>query len=170
MVKIEKYAYARGYRVSVDGKIKGINGHFLSPRLVRGYYDVCIRDIGNHCHQCHLYIHRLQAYQKYGDDIYTPGIQVRHLNGDSQDNSFDNIAIGTSRDNQGDKTPDTRRRAAQIAASNNPQRYPLWLIQEIRSYRSEGATYRQIMERFKISSKGTVSYICNHNYDNPYYV
>lgn len=40
-------------------------------------------------------IHRLQAYQKFGDKIYEDGIVVRYLNGDRYDNSYDNIGIGT---------------------------------------------------------------------------
>ena len=46
--------------------------------------------------------HRLQAYLKFGNEMFKDGIEVRHLNGDSLDNSFENIAIGTHSDNMQD--------------------------------------------------------------------
>jgi hypothetical protein len=47
-------------------------------------------------------IHRLQAFQKYGDLLYEEGTVVRHLNGDPGSNAWDNIAIGTMSDNMFD--------------------------------------------------------------------
>ena len=42
------------------------------------------------------FVHRLQAFQKFGEKIFKDGIVVRHLNGVSTDNSYDNIGIGLS--------------------------------------------------------------------------
>ena len=46
--------------------------------------------------------HRLQAYQKFGDKIFNKGVEVRHLDNDSLNNSWDNIDIGSSSVNKQD--------------------------------------------------------------------
>lgn len=48
-------------------------------------------------------VHRLQAYQKFGDRIWEKGLVVRHINGISTDNSWGNLALGTQRENVLDK-------------------------------------------------------------------
>ena len=37
-------------------------------------------------------VHRLQAHQKFGKRLFKDGIEVRHLNNNKLDNSWDNIA------------------------------------------------------------------------------
>lgn len=49
-----------------------------------------------------LLSHRFIAYQLYGDKMFEPGIVVRHLNDDPSDNRFENIALGTHKDNERD--------------------------------------------------------------------
>lgn len=44
--------------------------------------------------------HGLLAYQLYGDEYFKKGIVARHLNGNSLDNSDDNIILGTQKDNK----------------------------------------------------------------------
>ena len=61
-------------------------------------------------------VHRLVAYQKFGNAIFEKGIQVRHLNGDKLDFSFQNIEIGTSKQNQLDKPIEQRKRAGYLSA------------------------------------------------------
>ncbi len=48
-------------------------------------------------------VHRLQAYQLFGDKIFEPGVVVRHLDSDTKNNSLSNIAIGTYKDNHMDR-------------------------------------------------------------------
>lgn len=61
-------------------------------------------------------VHRLVAYQKFGNVIFEKGIQVRHLNGDKLDFSFQNIEIGTSQQNQLDKPIEKRKHAGYLSA------------------------------------------------------
>jgi hypothetical protein len=61
-------------------------------------------------------IHRLQAFQKYGDLLYEEGTVVRHLNGDPGSNAWDNI-IGTMSDNMFDIPKQIRIRRAEHASS-----------------------------------------------------
>jgi hypothetical protein len=51
-----------------------------------------------------LKVHRIVAYQKFGDAMFEKGIVVRHLNGNPLDFSCDNIAIGTQKENFADMT------------------------------------------------------------------
>lgn len=103
-------------------------------------------------------IHRLQAYQKFGDDIYEEGIEVRHLDGIRTNNSYENIEIGTSSDNKFDIPIEIRK----IKSSNANKKYSDELVLEIKEYYNSGHTYKETMEKFNISSKGTLSYIINN--------
>jgi hypothetical protein len=101
-------------------------------------------------------VHRLQAYQKFGNKIFEDGIQVRHLNGNSLDNSFDNIAIGTASDNMMDKPKALRVRQASLANKKHKD------VLAIRAFYRTCNSYKKTMERFNISSKGTLHFILNN--------
>ena len=162
----EKYAYTLGYRISRDGKTVSFRGRNRKLRLdTRGYLEFVIRGSGRESAAfLHISLHRLQAYQKFGDLLYADGVQCRHLNGNEKDNSYDNIGIGSAHDNAMDKDPAARLSASRIASKCNPLRYPKEKILSIKNDRKRGMTYKEIMEKYGISSKGTVFYICNHDY------
>lgn len=101
--------------------------------------------------------HRLQAYQKYGDMLYGEGMMVRHLNGDSLDNSWGNIAIGTNSENQMDIPEQIRLFRARYASSFMQKHNH----DDIISFYKENKSYKKTMEKFEISSKGTLHYILN---------
>jgi hypothetical protein len=61
-------------------------------------------------------VHRLAAYQKFGNAIFEKEMQVRHLNGNKLDFSFQNIEIGTSKQNQLDKPIEKRKHAGYLSA------------------------------------------------------
>lgn len=80
------------------------------------------------------------------------------------DNSKNNIAIGTASDNAIDKSPDTRRRVSMIASratSDKIKRISDEVVLEIREDRANGMSYIDLMTKYNISSKGTLSYIVN---------
>ena len=86
------------------------------------------------------------------------------MNGNSLDNSKNNIAIGTASDNAIDKSPDTRRRVSMIASratSDKIKRISDEVVLEIREDRANGMSYIDLMTKYNISSKGTLSYIVN---------
>lgn len=102
-------------------------------------------------------VHRLQAYQKYGEILFEPRVVVRHLNGDPLDNSYDNIAIGTQRQNLLDRDPEERlthsRKAARVLRKLSEEDRDALL-----SDRAAGMTYSQLVDKYHIA-KSTVSYI-----------
>lgn len=156
---IERFAYNNGYRVLQDGSVISPKGEKLSGRInTHGYLAYGIT------RNRKLYAHRLQAYQKFGDKIYESGIEVRHLNGERTDNSYDNIEIGTHSDNMMDIHRDIRLANA-IKAS---QAIVKWDTDEIVRLHNNGCSYREIMSITGITSKGTLSYIIKTRSQNPF--
>lgn len=165
-MKKEQIALLSGYRVDEQGVIYHHNVR-LSPTVgPNGYYALGIaHGEKGHRRTVRCGVHRLQAFQKYGDNLYEPGIVVRHLNGNPLDNSFDNIAIGTLSENRLDIPAEIRKRAAVNASAKCHQRYPKEIVLAVQEDRRKGFSYRKLMNKYKITSKGTISYMCNHNYE-----
>lgn len=145
-------AYEKGYRVTDDGTIVSKKGVPLSINFSRqGYLSTSIR-YGDGKKMTRCFLHRLQAFQKYGDEVFKDNIVVRHLNSIKTDNSFDNIAIGTQKDNMMDKP-----KVVRILGASHPIHSHLDILID----RNNGMSYSAIMEKYSISSKGTVSFIIN---------
>jgi len=141
-------ALQKGYSIDKEGKVFK-NGVALKLRKrTNGYLGFHIRKGKEIKIDCH----RFQAYAKYGKLMLSVGIQVRHRDGDPLNNTFDNILIGTQSDNMMDIPKEKR----QINAS-----HPKYNHRIIRTDREMGMTYKEIMEKHSILSKGTVSYIIN---------
>lgn len=150
----ESIAMERGYRVLTDGSI--LSPHRKSDDgIISGWNDsgYLFFTIRHHKKFIKVSVSRLQALQKFGPDlVYDESLEVRHLNGNSLDNSESNIGIGTHSDNMMDKHPEVRRRLASEAGKKHDH-YKI-----IEAYRG-GMSYKRIMAEFGISSKGTVSFI-----------
>lgn len=110
-----------------------------------------------------VFLHRLVAYEKYGDELFTEGTVVRHLNGDSQDNAFANICLGTQSQNMLDRAPRERLDHAIKAAATN-RKFSNAEVETIRSDYSKGLGYKALMAKYSISSKGTLHHILKHRY------
>lgn len=107
-------AYTIGYWMDKEGKCFSTTGNQLKPWSdKRGYLQYSAHLFGK---KFALLGHKLQAYQKFGVDCFREGIQIRHLNGNASDNSWENIAIGTASDNQLD-IPKEKRIEKAIKAS-----------------------------------------------------
>ena len=140
----EQIAYEKGYRVTKDG-------HLLNPRgkvignISSGYIRMALYEEK----KMSVKVHRLQAYQKYGNKLYEDGIVVRHLNGNKLDNSWDNIAIGTYRDNSMDIPKEIRIKRA-ILAGKASIKYPKEFILKLRE------EYKEIKNYSKLSRKHNI--------------
>ena len=150
------FSYKKGYRVTKEGRVIGVKGKFLSsiPLNRAGYHFFSIR---YNEERRIILTHRLQAYQKFGDKIFEEGIMVRHLNGDPRDNSWDNIAIGTQSDNMMDIPKEISLRTGRNASSF----VKIHNHEDIIKDRKKGMTYSELMKKYNISSKGTISFIIN---------
>lgn len=89
-----KFAYDKGYRCDNDGNvISPISGKFLTPIYnKRGYYEFGFRDSDGKKRL--IPIRYLQAYMKFGEEALYAEI-ITHKNGDTFDNSYDNIILST---------------------------------------------------------------------------
>lgn len=144
-------ANARGYRVTPDGRLLNPSGRELKQQVHRDGYRWF--RFAKKCPP--VRVHRLQAFQKFGNDMFAPGIECRHLDGNRSNNSSSNIAIGTKSQNAMDKAPAVRMRAA-LNASRHVVKHS---HAEVLAYLNSGHTYRQAMAHFGIKSKGTLFFI-----------
>lgn len=106
--KAIKLAFDKGYRVTEDGQVISPKGKQLSlfaPKSGRQYLRFTIYFEGGPI--C-LDVHRLAGYQKFGDAIFEPDQQVRHLNGIGTDNRLVNLGIGTPSQNALDMSVEKR--------------------------------------------------------------
>lgn len=152
--RIEQIASKRGYVVTEDGKL-------LNPKSIEigyndsGYIMTSIRVKGK---SRSLKAHRLQAYQKYGDALYEKDVVTRHFNSDSTDNSWDNIVIGTHSDNMMDIPKQIRIKKA-LHATSFVRKYNK---EEVKNFHKIDKSYKKTMDKFEITSKGTLHYILNN--------
>lgn len=169
MIKPEELALIKGYTVTKEGILLNRNGKQVKGKLKSKKQDYYVFDIRigprNENKKVHCLIHRLQAYQKYGNELYKEGIVVRHLNGDRYDNSYDNIAIGTIQDNK----DDIPKELVSINCGHIGRKYSKETIESIRNDYKQGLSYSDIMTKYNISSKGTIHYVI-HGEDTLYKV
>lgn len=147
-------SYEKGYRV-INGCVFYKSNQLKKSIAKCGYYRFSIRNKDGN--QCIVFVHRLVAYQKYGNEIFKENIQVRHFDNNALNNKEENILIGTPSDNGMDKDEAVRKRSAIIASSYTKKHDH----EKIIKLRSEGVSYKKIMEQFNIKSKGTISFIIN---------
>ena len=146
-----KTSVDKGYYVDNYGILYNKKGEKLALSEDKyGYFSFGIRVNGSK--PTRSYVHKLQAYQKFGDVLFNGEIVVRHLNGNSRDNSYENIEIGTNLENSLDRPKKQRI----LDASN-----PIYNHGDIINDRKNGLTYKEIMVKYDIPSKGTVSFIIN---------
>lgn len=158
-------AISRGYKVTKDGRLVNKNNNKLKPRIdTNGYLSIVITTYNNKKRKMiNLRVHRLQAYQKFGNKLFEKGIEVRHLNGNPLDNSWDNISIGNHSDNMMDVSEKVRKEKS-IKASNKIRKFTDKEMAKILEDRANGMTYNELMKKYDISSKGTMSFICHNKY------
>lgn len=150
-------AYNKGYRVISD-KVFSPWRELKPGTRKDGYKRFCIRN--SEGKRIAILVHRLMGYQKYGDEIFNEEIEVRHLDGNASNNNETNIVIGSPSDNALDKSPEVRLNSA-LSGSLATKIHD---HESVIAYRNEGHTYDDIMKKFGISSKGTVSYIINQSH------
>lgn len=113
-------------------------------------------------------VHRILAYQKYGDKIFEDGVICRHLNNNKNDFSYDNIVLGTALDNHNDNGPEVKTKFINLCEENGKKSRKLTEAQviEMRNLHKNGESYSSLSLKFGIA-KSTVSYIItNKTYKN----
>lgn len=164
------YAYSSGYRITEDGALLSPKKKALVSkvkryrRLRRGVrslmfykvFNIYVPDYGLVTITCH----RLAAYQKFTELILDKSKVVRHLNGNSLDNSLSNIGIGTQSDNMLDIPSTDRSKNAQKAGLTR-RKFDDFTVTMIRRDRMSGMKYSDLCTKYS-TSKSTLSYLFNN--------
>ena len=154
--KAIKQAVKKGYKI-IDGNVF-YKGQEVKKRInSSGYYSFSIRCFNKE--RFVISIHRLMAYQKFGNKIFKKGIQVRHLDSNPLNNLDSNIAIGTPSQNNMDKPEKVRKDSAIKATSFIKTHNHADIIR----LHNAGKSYKEIMALTNIKSKGTISFIINNS-------
>lgn len=160
--ELVRMAYARGYRVDAEGRLWSYTGRQMHPGADRRGYPRFTyagpRNNGKRLLRT-VDVHRLAAFQKYGEDALRGGIHVRHLDENPGNFRLDNIAIGTPHENSMDRPPEKRRAHAMKAVAairglTDPQ------VEEIRRLHSAGTPQKLLCEMFG-QWPSTISQIVN---------
>lgn len=142
----EQIGHDKGYRVTKEGQLIGLSNKVIGCVNGNGYEHTGIKINKKYIN---LETHRLQAYQKYGYKLFEDGIVVRHLNGNPLDNSWHNIAIGTSKDNSMDRPKEKRKRDTS-KANKAHIKYPKDFVLKLRE------EYKVIKNYSKLGSKHNI--------------
>lgn len=120
-------------------------------------------------------LHRFVGYCKYGDDIFTPELVLRHVNSDKNDNSTTNIVLGTYAENTNDIPKHVRIRSATIASHSVPRisrvlaarRYSNLTVEKVRELHSHGMKQADISRLLNIPGSTVSRIVRNENYCVP---
>ncbi len=155
-VECIRYASRLGYQITEDGLILSPAGKQRPGQMHRGYY-VLSFFYGPERRVRNISVSKLAGYQWFGEAALQPGIEVRHLDGNSANNARMNLAIGNHSANMLDIAPAIRRARARVAAAAQ-KRLTDAQAETLREDRKKGATYKELCAKYNIA-KSTVSYI-----------
>lgn len=153
-MRVEQIIAKRGYMVTEEGVALNPKGFKVGYINHSGYIEIKIRIDKK---SVAIPVHRLQAFQKYGEKLFINGTVTRHLNGNPLDNSWENIVIGSHSENMMDIPEQIRIKKAKHAASFLKK----YNDEEVIEFHELCKSYKQTMNKFGISSKGTLNYILN---------
>lgn len=164
-------AYKKGYK-TINGKVYSPLNKELKYILTDKGYPVISIPTGGHGARYPIKVHRLAAYEKFGDKIFEKGIQVRHLNGNKLDFTFENIQLGTGKQNCQDMPKEQRVRASKIAHTFMKRSISFELACKIRKELSQMTNYERgdcakLARKHGISPK-TVTGIRRGRFSTPY--
>ncbi len=125
-------------------------GEKFVPRTdARGYPYISFRRRGLGIDK-KVYVHKIAAYQNFGEEAFDNKKLCRHLDGDKANFSRRNIALGSYRDNHFDMSPEKR---AHIAKSVGAKRRSLSDsdVIEAKRLRESGKTFSFIASQLSVS-------------------
>ncbi len=150
-------AYVKGFRVTEAGELYNPRGKRIAGYVSGGYLTTGVRLSTERDSDMPLAVHRLAAYQWFGEAIFNKGVMVRHLDGNALNNARTNLALGTAYDNSMDMKSEARRHRSLLAAKTKRKLSEAQLV-EFREAAAAGATLKSLCASFGIS-KSTASYI-----------
>lgn len=143
-----KIAYEKGYRVTKEGQLLNPKGEKIGSIDANGYKTTTIRINSKNVI---IKTHRLQAYQKYGDKLFEDGIVVRHLNGNSLNNSWDNISTGTQVENLKD-IPLKQRQLNALQSAHKRIKHSKEFVDELKKEYRVLKSYAELSRKYNIAT------------------
>lgn len=134
------------YTIDNNGILKNSKEKVVGSLNRQGYQKIQITLDGK-CKE--VFTHRIQAFKKFGRKMYETGIQVRHLNDIKIDNSWDNIELGTAKDNYQDRGRKSIE-ATQRIATQASIKYSKELIEQAKEYYKETNNLKATAIKFNI--------------------
>ena len=130
-----KKAHSKGYTVNRDGTTLCPKGDKVKTYIDQYGYETFTFPFVRGGRKIYglVKIHRLQAYQKYGNEMLGNKVHCRHVDGNKLNNSRDNIFIGDAADNRADflKATNGRRSKSVTIIKKSFGRYQLLLKKKI---------------------------------------
>jgi HNH endonuclease len=161
-----KYAYEKGYRVNPDGSVvsplEKIRKLQCKKNNTHGLYlkfNIGLKYEGKDI-VYPIAVHRLAAYQKFGERCFAPKQVIRHIDGNSLNNKLNNIAIGTMSDNMMDIPKEIRNDKAKAAGATN-RRFTAEEVTQIRADHADGLGYKKLEKKWN-TSRSTLSYFLSN--------
>ena len=156
-VEYLKLAVEKGYSISPGGDILGPKGKLRGSIHKRKYISRVTGEMREYSYWSfnirlgprvtrRVLAHQLHGYQLFGDACLQVGIVVRHLNGDSLDNSEGNMGYGTDEDNSKDRTAEERQLSGQNAANARKA----WSDDDVRRLRAQRANGGKVLHMAKM--------------------
>lgn len=152
--RLEAVAYAKGYRVTEDGRLLNPAGRQLAGAVSDSGYP----RFRYAKKSAQVFAHRLAAYQQFGDSIYVEGIECRHRDNNRTNFRPDNITLGTHSQNMMDQSPEQRRAKALKAAAAIKRHEHGSII----AFYLATKSYRETCSKFGIG-KSTLHFILNRS-------
>lgn len=147
--------FNKGYTCDKLGNVYNPKGHIVngSTRKFRNseYYKTLSFKLDSIPYS--ILKHRFIAFCKFKHDLFKEEMVVRHLNGNSLDNSWNNIEIGTHSQNMMDIPREQRRKMA-----SSPKYDHFQIIKD-----SKVMARKEVMEKHGMSSTGAYHYIVNRS-------
>jgi hypothetical protein len=140
-------AHQKGYRVTDSGEVISPSGVSRKLTCHEGYLRFNVRVEGV---AVPVAVHKLAAYQVFGEDSMRPDVQIRHRNGVRTDNRPSNFLLGSNLDNIMDRTPADRKEHAKKAAAalrSFTEEQAKQLLEDRRS----GMTFRDLGLKYGVS-------------------
>ena len=157
------YLSAKGYHVKEDGTVVSYTGKTLKTNTMaregaRPFLRFAARNSAKKVNT--VLVHRLAAYQKFGDEAFYGCNVVRHLDGNTLNNALDNIAIWT-RVEQRAAMPEATRWVATKNAERARRRITFEQAQQLRQDKLAGLLHRELAAKYGVGM-ATVSEIVNN--------
>ena len=141
-----KLVYDKGYRIKdnkcYNPKGKEINGCIKTHPVP--YKQLSIK-LGKNARS--IFFHSLLAYQLYGEEYFKEGIVARHLDGNSLNNSENNIVLGTMKDNILD-IPSKRRSTKNKKSNVTAKKLKNGMKEEIIKDYKDGLSAKELYKKY----------------------